>query len=678
MLLFFFFVLLLAYLPVGSFLFFLKNDAFNGYYPAKYFISESLSIGEIPWWNPYINFGLPQYGDMNSGFWSPVTWLMALTIGYSPYSFTIELLFYLFAAGCGMYVLCRSYKLSTTVCFISGTAFMCSGYMTGHLQHFNWISGAAILPWCLWAFNRLQKRPSFKNIILCACIFYLFAASAHPGLIIGGLYFFIAYIIFYFFKQHQESSPSFKRKFLIRNSSLLLILLILSAGMIMGYADILPHITRGEKLSNESAMANPVAIQNIISTLLPMSVMKNDAFFATDISMRNFYIGLVPLLFYFTAAFGNKSREQLFFLITGIVFFLLSLGGVFKIFSHHLLPLMSYVRLNGEFAVFSSLSMILVAAFSLDNYIRSKPSFSGALKKTAIVFETICWLALAAGIIGLLISKDGFVFQLNHILAVPGIGNKLKNLVDSISFYDTFWMQAGIQLLLFRAIKKSLRHAQRRRLLKLVVIEMIIATLLNIPFTGVGKASVRDVELVLNKAPYGIPIPMMNPISENPMINTEQAALTGDWSFYNKQPGNKYYAFYPVRLKNSDQVYKDTVSIFAHKPFLFSNTDSNANSISIMEFDGNKIELSIDCGNPDTLTYQQNIYPHWKISVNGEQLNPIKGRVFLSVPLQKGKNFVSFNFEPALIVKAMQLSGLALAICTVLLITLLFKRPSPS
>ncbi len=165
-------VLVLSFLPVASFLFFLKNDAFNGYFPSRFFISESLRSEHFPWWNPYINYGLPQYGDMNSGFWSPVTWLVALSSGYNAYSFTIELLFYLLVAGSGMFTLCKGFRFSGTVAAITGIAFMCSGYMVGHLQHFNWISGASFLPWCLWSFCTLQKRRSPKNIIRTALFFY--------------------------------------------------------------------------------------------------------------------------------------------------------------------------------------------------------------------------------------------------------------------------------------------------------------------------------------------------------------------------------------------------------------------------------------------------------------------------------------------------------------------------
>ena len=136
-------IMFVAYLPISSFMFFLKNDAFGGYFPSKFFISEALHSNDFPWWNPYINFGLPQYGDMNSGFYSPFTWIFAAFFTYNAYTFTAELLLYLILAGIGMYQLCRSFKFTKTVSYIAGFSFMCSGYMVGHLQHFNWIDNVS-------------------------------------------------------------------------------------------------------------------------------------------------------------------------------------------------------------------------------------------------------------------------------------------------------------------------------------------------------------------------------------------------------------------------------------------------------------------------------------------------------------------------------------------------------
>src|ERR1700710_1306979 len=118
--LFFVLVLFIAFLPVSTFLFFLKNDAFNGYFPPKFFMSESIHAGYLPLWNPYINFGIPQYGDMSSGYWSPVTWLIASTVGYNAYSFTVELLFYILLGGLGMYKLTGIFKLDKRVRIIAG------------------------------------------------------------------------------------------------------------------------------------------------------------------------------------------------------------------------------------------------------------------------------------------------------------------------------------------------------------------------------------------------------------------------------------------------------------------------------------------------------------------------------------------------------------------------------
>lgn len=138
--LFFLLTVFIAFLPVSSFMFFLKNDAFAGYYPPKFFMSESLHFGFLPLWNPYINFGIPQYGDMSSGFWSPITWLIASSVGYNAYTFTIEVLCYILLGGLGFYHLLKLWVRDKRIRIIGAIAFMCCGYNVGHLQHFNWLS----------------------------------------------------------------------------------------------------------------------------------------------------------------------------------------------------------------------------------------------------------------------------------------------------------------------------------------------------------------------------------------------------------------------------------------------------------------------------------------------------------------------------------------------------------
>src|ERR1700748_2700273 len=90
--------LLLAYLPLSSFLFALKNDALINNFPNKYFFSAALHAGHLPIWNPYMNFGLPLYADPGFAFWNPITWLFGL-IGYNIHWLTVEVLVYIWLGG---------------------------------------------------------------------------------------------------------------------------------------------------------------------------------------------------------------------------------------------------------------------------------------------------------------------------------------------------------------------------------------------------------------------------------------------------------------------------------------------------------------------------------------------------------------------------------------------------
>jgi len=685
--LFFAAVLFIAYLPVSSFLFFLKNDAFTGYFPPKFFMSESIHAGQLPLWNPYINFGIPQYGDMSSGYWSPITWLIASTTGYNAYTFTIEVLLYILIGGLGMYKLCRYLQLNKQVCLIGAVAFMCCGYNVGHLQHFNWLSGAAFLPWCCWSYNLLLNTPSFKNIVRAVLLFYLLVASAHPGITISAFYFFAAYAVFYFFQDKEPLAAAGRIK-KISTSHLLFIalFLLLSAGMITGYLDILPHFARGEKISLADALLHPATPQSWISVLLPFTTVKNDALFHTDVSMRNSYFSCTLLLFFLTSLFSKKNKLQLFLLFAGLFFLLLSSGGIFKTIAYKCIPFIGYVRLNGEFRIFAIFSFILIAAIELNNHITKQQAFAGTVKWLYYTIEVLVIAAIIFGLCQAVSSKESILWH-KSIGSQTGLSSRLKAFIDGISFYDTLWMQGFVQLFVLWGIKWCLRFQNRSLLKKIVVADMILASLFNIPFTGVGKASVAQVQQVLNKSPKGIPVPKLIPINTNDSATTDEKNMVGDWSFYNKQPGTVHEGLYPIVLKN-------TVDYFEHKamnpalavdsrPILFTAevvSDSTAYHIYstfgfklydpvIRSYTPSKISLAIKTEPASNIVYLQNYYPHWYYN-NGKEQLPVKKAVFnfMMAPISEGANSITFSFEPTFVKWAMLVSAMVfILLCLVLI-----------
>ncbi|MEN9569587.1 MAG: hypothetical protein RL172_818 [Bacteroidota bacterium] len=640
-------------------------------------MSESLHAGHLPLWNPYINYGYPLYGDMSSGFWSPITWLIAATVGYNAYSFTLELLLYLMLAAIGMYQLTKQLKLGRQVCLIAALAYLCCGYMVGHLQHFNWISGAALLPWCLYSYHRLLHQNYWYNYLIAAICFYLLAASAHPGITISCGYFFIAYSLFCQLQQQQKKWPQFA----IKHLGLAILLLILAAGMIAGYADILPHFVRGQKLSLQSALLMPTTTQSWISLLLPFTTVKQDAFFATDISMRNCYLGICMLLFLGMNFFTKKTPLQYFLLFTGIAFALLATGGIFKTVAYKLLPMMGYIRLNGEFRIIAIFCFIIYSAIGLNQYfIGNKPS-NGLIKKTALVVQFLLVAAIFCGLYGSFILKDSFLFNLQPSLKAGGLATTLKTLINSISWYDCFWMQGCIQLVLVRATCHALLTHHYKRLITTVVIDLALATLLNIPFTGVGSTSVATVQAVLNQSPKGIPAPGLQPILKNDTGSVITNNMIGHWTMYNKQIGSTTEVLYPIVLTNTRQYFDEQAKPSSHhyfnQPYLFIQ-DSNSH-VEPIYFSPQKIEVQVQAGNNTAVVLQQNYYPHWWY-VDGQQKRPMQlyGTSFMSAAATPASKKISIIFEPVLVTKMMLLSLAAFIGCIIGLMAVYVKRFFPS
>ena len=644
-------------------------------------MGESIHAGYLPLWNPYINFGIPQYGDMSSGYWSPLTWLIATVTGYNAYTFTLEVLLYILLAGLGIYKLTGVFKLHKRVRVIAAIAFMCCGFVTGHLQHFNWLSGAAFLPWCCWSYLLMLQKGSLKNIIRTVLVFYLLVASAHPGITISAFYFFIAILIFWFFKNEDITAFNTRLKQTSFSHAIFLsFFILLSAGMIAGYLDILPYFVRSEKLTLASSLSNPSNLRTWISALLPLATVKADAFYNTDISMRNSYFSITLLLFLVVAIFNKKNAWQKFLLVAGLLFALLAAGGIFKTFAYHYLPFIGYVRLNGEFRIFTLLCFILAASIELDKFIREQKTFGGALQWIFYLIEVILITCIIAGIYKAITGKQSFLLNGSAILTQNSLALKLKALVDALTFYDTLWMQGTIQLLILWGVKWCTRFGKWDVLQKIVVADMVIACLLNIPFTGVGKASVAQVQAVLERAPKGIPIPVLQPIKNIYSLSAAQKQLVGDWSLYNKQPGVKQAVPYPVVLKNMNAYFENNYlhpdNNFLAMPFIFIAGDQPGNKLLIQNYSPNKIEVSIDASTGTKIILQQNFYPHWFYNVGDvkHQVNQA-GINFMSAPVSKGHNNIVFSFEPTLVKFAMLISAAVFLIFCILMFIPASKWP---
>ncbi len=634
---------------------------FTGYLPPRFLMSEVLKTNTLPLWNPYIAFGIPFYGDMSGTYWSPITWLIASTCGYNAYTLSIEVMLYIIIGAFGMYILSSQYTNKKYICFIAAVAYIGNGYMVGHLQHLNWLSGAAFLPWCLWSINRMLKSSSLQTILLAVLLFYFFIASAHPGIIIGALYFFIPYILYKLANRtgiSQGTSITIPLKTLF---TFLLLLLLLAAGLIIAYADIFSEFGRKEKLALDLVLRENTNIQSWISLLLPFSTTKNPELFNNDIALRNSYCGLLILSFFIFGFLQKMKRDQIFFLCSSFFFFILSAGGVFKLFVYKFLPLLGYVRVNGEFRIFTIIGLIIIAVVVMDEF---NPADSKQLKKMSLVMKCLMVLLAFSFIAGIYIflndAKENSLFQTTHSF-FNNIRLHLKLLVDQVSFAETLVIQSIIQIILLALLLFFLKRNKTRQILFIVCIDIILATLMNLPYTGVGKEPVNKINTILKKSPNGIPVPELKPVNEAAIIPLNEEKLLGDWSFYNKQPGPRHDVHYPIKLSSVVTYYqlqkKDSNYNVNRYPLLFI-TDSTIKypltqilkikKNDLTYYSVNQLHLEFTSPQNGNLVFLQNFYKYWLVKNESGITHPPKLVTgFMYTPVKQGNNKLSFEFTPA-------------------------------
>jgi hypothetical protein len=622
-----FLVVLIAYFPVSSFLLSVKNDFFTAYFPLKHFFSSSLQSGVLPLWNPFLNYGFPIYGDISEAWWNPGTWLIAATSGYNVWTFTAELIIYLLIAVWSMFKLSSRWIENTSFRQIAAISYACCGFFVGHLQHFNWISAAAVIPICIYAVLKYNDEGRLKY--LAASVFSLtwFVSTAHPGLIIGAIFFLLPLI----FLEGRSKPAVFKRSLHI-----VLMTLACSAGTIYGYAEVLPYTNRSSEVSALIINEGSTVAYSWISFLFSLPVVKG-SWFGNDVSLRNCFFGLALLAGLMLTLKKKTDTKARYFLITGFVFLLLASDLILPLYRK--IPLLNFIRLNGELRLFSLLSFILSGSIALDRtWNNQDSSFLRILKLIRILMASI----FVAALVGIFFSND----------PLPGLyGNnyteKIKSLLDSLNFFHVLMIHALLQFLICSMLIKATKQASEKNLLRIVMAEMIIATLLNLPFTGVGQRTVHNLDQLFTTAPKGIPAPVIQPEKDVVAGYPKTKAVTGDWALMSKQIAQDSIISYPL-IFTETLAFLDSpqrMTLKSKAPFFLLSGYMDP-GIAPLAYSYSKMEFSITIPGPDTLVVKQNFHNGWKAKVNAEPVTIGRSaQGFLAIPLIKGKNELAISFD---------------------------------
>jgi len=124
-------------------------------YPLRVLTGQLIRSGHLPLWNPLIWSGSPLLAGMNAGSFFPGTLLFVFLPGMV--AWVLNMLAVYWAAGIGIYVLCRRFGLAPLAALLASITYAYSGAMAGQMIHIEVVQAYALVPWIVLAELQLAR-----------------------------------------------------------------------------------------------------------------------------------------------------------------------------------------------------------------------------------------------------------------------------------------------------------------------------------------------------------------------------------------------------------------------------------------------------------------------------------------------------------------------------------------
>ena len=150
--------------------------------------------GHLPTWNPWAQAGMPLLGTSQSGSMYPPN-LVFVLLAHSPIladNLTIVITFLI--AGVGAWLLARLLTDDPVAAAVGGLGFGLCTFLFAHVGHQSMDAGAAWLPWMVYSYELLRRRPSALRLSGGGAVIGLALLSGHSQILFMDLAFLAVYV----------------------------------------------------------------------------------------------------------------------------------------------------------------------------------------------------------------------------------------------------------------------------------------------------------------------------------------------------------------------------------------------------------------------------------------------------------------------------------------------------
>ncbi len=328
-------------------------------YPLAHFQKDCFWHGEIPFWDPYNNCGIPFLAQWNTMPLYPpslIYLLLPLT-----WSLSFFCLLHLWFGGFGMYLLARKWTGNNFSGAFAGTAFAFSG-MT--LNLIMWPSHMATWGWMPWVVLAVESawRQGGRKIFIAAICGALQMLAGGPEII------FFTWLVLLVLWMQQLINNEFSRSMFWRFPVIVVLVTAMCAIQLLPFLDLVAH---SQRQAGYADLRWSMPGHGWVNYLLPMAFgrAQTEGIFFQDGQYwtSSYYLGLGTLWLALLAIWKNRDRRV--FLLTALAIFavIFALGGNTPIFPavRKALPQLGFVTYPVKYLLLITFIAPLLAAFAL-------------------------------------------------------------------------------------------------------------------------------------------------------------------------------------------------------------------------------------------------------------------------------------------------------------------------
>ncbi|KKR58444.1 MAG: hypothetical protein UU05_C0004G0005 [Candidatus Curtissbacteria bacterium GW2011_GWA1_40_47] len=373
-----------------------RSDALHSNLPEKLILQKSLKSLRVPLWENNIGQGYPVFAQGIMGFF----YLPNLVIfGLLPFNFAIPTMyvFTFLTSSFSMFYLIKKLRFGNLAATISGISFALCASMILHVQHFNFIQSASLLPLLfLWLLNFLEKK-NVTNAIICSLILSQIILA---GFVQIFTYTAVIFFLFAAFLTYLQDKQGFK-KVILSYICIVLFSIMLSAIQILPSYELTKSSTRNSGVAGQNLLeAFPLFPRNYLTYLNPFILGKaqDGSYNHTQWSKYGIfwestsYIGLIPLIFYFVGLYFLLLKRANYVLLAvftaSIIAILLSLGKYSPLHIVFAFPPLNYFRVPARFILLVQFLTLIIAAYGIKSLQEKIPKINIPILQITLVIFT--------------------------------------------------------------------------------------------------------------------------------------------------------------------------------------------------------------------------------------------------------------------------------------------------